>query len=299
MRLPVGELAAIATACCWTASSLAFSAAGRRMGSLALNLIRLVLAFVFLSLFCWVQRGSLLPMDASRHAWIWLGVSGLVGFVLGDLCLFRAFVLIGPRLSMLVMALVPPIAAITGWIALGETLRPLDWIAMAVTLSGVAWVVVERAPEAEEQKPREHLARGVLLAFGGAFGQAVGLVLSKLGMQEYSPFAATQIRIIAGLAGFALLLFILRWWPRVFAGIKDTKGMGFAALGAIAGPVFGVSLSLLAIKHTQTGVAATIMAMVPVLIIPFVIVIDRERVSARAIFGALFAVAGIALLWLG
>lgn len=299
MALPYGELAALGTAFCWTGSSLAFSAAGQRIGSMALNLIRLVMAFGYLTAFCWIRRGLPLPTDASLDAWMWLSLSGMVGFVIGDLCLFRAFLLVGPRISMLVMSLAPPITALTGWLLLGEVLKPLDWAGMALTLSGVAWVVLERKPSEKEgaKGVEAHPVSGLALAFLGAVGQAVGLVLSKLGMKEYDPFAATQIRVIAGVLGFATLFFALRWWGRVLEGVRHREGMGLAAIGAFVGPFLGVSLSLIAVQKAQTGVVATIMAMVPVLIIPVMVVVYKEKVTARAVLGALVAVGGVALLW--
>jgi drug/metabolite transporter (DMT)-like permease len=293
----LGELAALGTAGCWTVTALAFESAGRRVGSLSVNLIRLVMALVFISLFCLLTRGRLLPDDATPHAWLWLSVSGLVGFSIGDLCLFRAFVLVGARISMLIMALVPPITALLGFLLLGETLTRLDWLGMAVTICGVTWVVLERQ-EKKGGGRRRLPGWGVLLAFLGAVGQAVGLVLSKLGMGDYNPFAATQIRILAGIAGFVVLFSIVGWWPRVAAALKDRGAFGRINLGAFFGPFLGVSLSLAAVQYTETGVASTIMSIVPVLIIPPAILIFKERVSLRAALGAALAVMGVALLFL-
>lgn len=299
MKIPYGELAALGTALCWTASSLAFTAAAKRLGSLALNLIRLFIALGLLTLVNAIRRGLPLPLDATPEAWAWLSVSAAVGFVIGDMALFRAFLLIGARLSMLVMALSPPITAVLGWVALGEKLRPLDWLAMGVTLAGVGWVVLERSPSAkEEAPPLEMPIRGYLLALLGAFGQSGGMLLSKVGMKDYDAVAATQIRVIAAVALYAVLFLFLGWWGHVLRALKHTSGMGFAALGATAGPCLGVTLSLVAIQHAPMGVAATIMSIVPVLIIPFVIVIQKEKVSARAALGAGVAVGGVALLWL-
>jgi drug/metabolite transporter (DMT)-like permease len=292
----LGELAALGTAGCWTVTAMAFESAGRRVGSLSVNLIRLVMALLFISLFCLITRGRLIPDDATPHAWLWLSVSGLVGFCIGDLCLFRAFVLVGARISMLIMALVPPITALLGWMLLGETLTGLDWAGMAVTICGVAWVVLER--QKKTGGARRLPPRGILLAFLGAVGQAVGLVLSKLGMGDYNPFAATQIRIIAGIGGFALLFSIVGWWPRVKTALKDRGAFLRINLGAFFGPFLGVSLSLAAVQYTETGVASTIMSIVPVLIIPPAILIFKEKVSLRAALGAALAVAGVALLFL-
>jgi drug/metabolite transporter (DMT)-like permease len=292
----LGELAALGTAVSWTVTALAFESAGKRVGSLAVNLIRLVLAFALLSLFCWATRGHPLPTDATTHAWGWLAVSGLVGFTAGDLCLFRAFVVIGSRLSTLLMALVPPLTALIGWLALGETLSVREWSGMALTVGGVVWVIRERVPDDSGQH-RHPPARGVLLGLGGTAGQAVGLVLSKYGMGAYNAFAATQIRIIAGALGFVALFFLIDWWPRVFAALRHPGAMTRTGIGAVFGPFVGVSLSLVAVQHTEAGVAATIMALGPVLIIPPTIWLYKKRVSARAIAGAVIAIAGTALLF--
>jgi len=294
-----GQLAALGTATCWAFSALAFDAAARRMGALTLNLIRLVIAFSFLTLAAWAMRGLPLPTDATPHAWAWLAVSGLVGFVFGDLCLFRAFVLIGARLSMLMMSLAPPLTAIIGWLVLGETLSGRDLVGMVLTVSGIAWAVLERNPPAADSAPEVRPSfTGLALAFGGALGQAAGLVLSKLGMGSYDAVAATQVRVLAGAAGFALLYFPLRWWPKVGAALRDRRALGFATIGSFFGPFIGVSLSLYAVRNTVAGVAASIMALTPVLIIPLVVLVRRERVGWGGILGAAVAVFGVVLLFL-
>src|SRR5262249_48805368 len=156
------------------------------IGSMSLNLIRLVIAFAYLTIFCWLFRGLPLPSDATPAAALWLALSGLIGFVLGDLCLFRAFVLIRPRVAMLIIALAPSIAALLGWIGLGERLGPGDALGMVVTLAGVAWVVFERRPEGAVSTGADNaMPRGVALALLGALGQAGGLVIAKRGMQGY------------------------------------------------------------------------------------------------------------------
>ena len=295
----LGELAALGTAVCWAFSALAFSAAGRRMGVLPLNLIRLVMALGFLALATWALRGLPLPTDATPRAWAWLAVSGLIGFVFGDLCLFQAYMLIGPRIASLMMSLAPLLTALIGWLVLRETLTGRDALGVALTVAGIAWAVLERNPPAAgaPHEPRPSAA-GLALGFCGALGQAGGLVLSKLGMGSYDPVAATEVRVIAAIAGYALLIAAVRGWPRVTAAMQDRQGLGFATAGAFFGPFLGVSLSLFAVRHTVAGVAASIMALQPVLIIPLVVVLHRERVGLGGIAGALVAVAGVALLFL-
>jgi len=292
-----GELAALATAFFWTITALAFEAAGKRIGSLAVNLIRLCIGFLFLTVFCAIWRGMPLPLDASNHNWYWLLLSGVVGFTIGDLSLFRSFLLIGARISMLIMALVPPMTALIGYAFLGEELTLTHWIGMTLTIGGVAWVVLERKPGENGGRlafPLSGLALGVL----AALGQSVQLVISKHGMQGYDPFNATQIRVLGGIAGFALMFTAIRWWPKVFGAFKDGRAMALTTLGAFFGPFLGVSFSLISVVYTESGIAATIMALVPVLIIPPAILINKEKVHMRAILGALTAVVGVGLLFL-
>lgn len=292
----LGEIAALATAACWVVSSLSFQSAGRRVGSLPVNFLRIFLAFFLLGFYTLAVHGSFIPMGASAHAWLWLSLSGLVGFVFGDLFLFKAFVAVGARLSMLVMASVPVQTALIGYLFLGERIGMLGIVGMAVTLAGIMLVVASRRNG--DGAPRAGIGRGVFYAFLGAFGQAVGYVLSKYGMGDYDPFAATQIRVITGVIGFAFVVTLRGAWPRVRQALRDGGALARIATGAFFGPFLGVSLSLLAAQHTATGIAATLMATTPVLIIAPARLFFKEEVGWREVVGALVAVAGAAVIFL-
>ncbi len=298
-----GEIAALLTAFFWSITAISFEAAGRTIGSLVVNLLRLVIGFLFISIFTLLYRGQFFPVDATAEAWFYLFISGLVGFVIGDLCLFRAFVLIGARISMLIMALTPPITALIGWMILGETLTLQNWIGMTITVTGISLVVLKKA-ERSSQKGRFTNVKlgyplvGVLLALGGAIGQGAGLVLSKFGMQDYDAFAASQIRIVAGIIGFALIFTILRRWRDVFIGLSFRKPMIQLSVGAFFGPFLGVSFSLIAVKYTSAGIAATLMALVPVFIIVPSVVFFKEKITIKEVAGAVIAVGGVALFFL-
>lgn len=297
MESYVGEIAALLTALFWSITALAFESAGKRVGSLSLNLIRLCLGFVFLTLYLGLFKGQPLPLDANAHQWFWLSVSGVIGLTLGDFFLFRAFILIGSRVSMLIMATVPPLTALIGWLVMGETLTPTNFLGMALVVGGISMVILKRSADQKQVQLSRPLS-GILVAFGGAIGQAVGLVLSKYGMGDFDPFAATQIRIIAGTGGFCVIVTLLGLWPRIASAVKHKKAMANMSLGAMFGPFLGVSFSLVAVKYTATGIAATIMAIVPVLIIPPAVFLFKEKVTLREVIGAAVAVVGVAVLFL-
>lgn len=303
MVMYFGELAALLTAVFWTVTSMSFESAGKKVGSLSVNLIRLVVAFFIYGFVNYYRRGLFLPTDASTESWMWLSLSGVIGFVMGDLLLFQAYVVIGARISMLIMALAPPITAFVGWILLGEVLSASNLVGMLVTLTGIAIVILKReAKEPESDKRRKittnYNLKGLLLAFGGAIGQGVGLVMSKKGMGQYDAFAASHIRVITGMIGFAIIILISRRYGNLWKAVQHKPAMKRIALGSLFGPFLGVSFSLLAIQHTQAGIAATIMAIVPVLIIPPAIFLFHEKVNWKEIVGAVITVAGVALFFL-
>jgi drug/metabolite transporter (DMT)-like permease len=231
--------------------------------------------------------------------WIWLSLSGIVGFVIGDLFLFQAFVDAGARTAMLVYSSVPPMTAVLGWLVLGERLTPVQLVAMALTVAGIMIVTTARAPEPiGDAIPYPRRIRGVWLAVVGALGQAGGLVLSRYGAPTYDAFGATQIRTLSGIAGFVVLFFIARRWRRVFDALRDRVALRHIGRGAFFGPFLGVSMGLVAAQRAGTGVAATIIATVPVLLIPVAIVYFKERVTPREIAGSVTAVVGVGLLFL-
>lgn len=292
----VGLSAGLGTAMCWAFTSLWFSAAGRRIGSLPVNLLRMPFALLWLVGYGWLVRGQALPLDASPHAWQWLTTSALLGFAFGDLCLFRALVLIGPRLGSLVMASAPVFTTIFGWWWLGESLEPRDGAGTALVCCGIAWAVAAREQPGAAVIERSVMLRGVGLAVLGAIGQASGLVTAKLGMGDYDAFAATQMRVWVGLFAFIVAVTITRSWRRVVAGARDRRAMMMTALGGTFGPFLGVGLSLTAAQHVHAGVAASLMALQPILVIPLSVWFTQERVGLAALGGAAIAVAGVVLL---
>lgn len=295
----IGQLAALATAFCWTVTGITYQIAGRKIGSVNVNMIRMMLAIVLLTALSYISDGLVIPTNASLHNIIWLSLSGLVGFVIGDLFLFQAYVVIGARVSMLIMTLSSPIAAFFGWILMGETISGLGILGMGTTLAGICLVILEK-PGINESTgfQMKFPTKGILFALGGAFGQGIGLVLSKYGLDNFNPIQGTQIRAIAALIGFSLFFTIIKQWKGLAVSLKQRKVIGVVAIGSFFGPFLGVSLSLFAVQHASTGVASTIMSIMPILIIPASIILFNEKVTVKEIIGAVIAIAGVALFFI-
>ncbi len=292
----LGEAAAIATAILWTLSTLAWTSAGKHIGALAVSFIRLWLTCLFLVPYEIITRGSVVPLDADPRTWWLLVVSGLCGFFLGDICLFKALLLIGPRLSLLAQPLVPPVVAVISWTVLGDPLSIRQWAAMLVTLTGVVWVVLEKPNDVTHPYPRQHLGLGVGLVMLSVLGQAVGWIFSKEAIGQYDAVSATYIRVIGAIAGYAVFVTLLGRWQQMLLATRNLRAMLVMTLGAFVGPFLGVVLSLEAVRRCHPGVVTTIVATMPVLVLPLVVVFYREKVSLRAVVGAVVSVLGVALL---
>lgn len=308
----IGPSAGIATSLLWTATSLLFTAAGRRIGPTVVNGTRIALAIILLGVTHRLMAGTWIP-GASAGQVAFLALSGVVGLAIGDQALFTAFVSIGPRLAMLIMATAPIFAALFGWLALGETLQGIAWIGIALTVGGVGWVVLERQHD-EKVVRNPHRILGVVFAFVAAACQAGGLLLSKQGMghgwlpedQHLPPQAATLVRML--FAGLGVLPIVVwhgrRQRRRRAAGIQPFRlearqaGLFFACCGAVVGPYLGVWMSLVASDRAPLGIAQTLCSLTPVFILPFAVLVHKERISPRAVIGALIAVGGSALLFL-
>ncbi|MBQ6761939.1 MAG: DMT family transporter [Bacteroidales bacterium] len=307
----LGEIISLIVAVSWTVTAIFADKASHRIGSMSTNVIRLTLASVFLAILLWITLGHPYPVYADGKAWLWLGLSALVGYVFGDWCLFNCYLSIGARFGQLFMTLAPPMAAIAGWAMLGETLTWKSMLAMAVTLSGIAISILSRG---EGHKVKLALPlKGVLLGLGAGAGQGVGLVLSKIGMQHYEaavpvvapelmapmlPFASTMIRALIGSAGFLCLMALQKDLPRLKAAVQDRKGLSYAVILTLFGPVFGVSLSLMAVQYTDAGIASTLMALTPVLIILPYAIMYKQKIRLKEIIGVTVSMIGVAMFFL-
>jgi EamA-like transporter family. len=308
----LGEILSLTVAVSWTATALFADIASHRIGSLVLNVIRMGLSLLFLALFLLCFTGTPFPLHADGSTWFWLALSGLVGYLFGDYCLFNSYVIFGSKYGQLFMTLAPPLAGISGWLILGEAMRWQSWLAMLVTVLGIGMTILARNDGTGKIGLKLPL-KGVLFGIGAGVGQGVGLVLSKIGLEHYAacmpsdapstasmimPFAGTFIRAVFGFIGFFLILLLQKSAGKLTAAFHDRKAMAYSTLTTIFGPFIGVSLSLMAVQYAKAGIASTLMALTPVLIILPYSLIYKQKVSFREVIGTLVTICGAALFFL-
>ena len=307
----IGELISIGVAFSWTATALLSEFGSKRLGNLTLNVLRMGLALLFSLVLFGAVTGSPLPAGVPAEACGWMLLSGLVGYVIGDFCLFQCYILIGSRFGQLFMTLAPLSAALMAWITLGQQMKPMSIVAMLVTLFGIGISVLGRG--------NHHMVslklplNGVLFAIGAAMCQGIGLVLSKIGMDHYDvaamtkagvsewliPFSANFYRCIAGIIGFTILLYFRDGIGHLREAMHDRKGLSVAIATTIFGPFVGVGFSLMAVQYTAAGIASTLMAMTPIIILLPSYWLFHEKITWKAVLGAFISVIGVSLFFFG
>ncbi len=291
-----GEIAAIVTAFLWSMTSIAFTEASKRVGPFYVNVTRMAMALVFLviTLLLFGVRVNL-----SGNQIFNLGLSGVIGLVIGDTFLFKAYRSIGARMSMLIMSLVPPMSAFLAYFFLKEKLSLIGIVGIFVTMIGIAVVVFKR-----EEKPTSNYRIdyfGILYAVIGAAGQAVGLIYAKFAFNEgaVNGFLAGFVRILNAFIIFYPLAIITNKFKKpIHIFSNDRKALLFTLIGSIFGPFLGITFSMISITYAKVGIASTLMSTMPIIMLPMVRFYYKEELSWISIAGAFVAVAGIAVLFL-
>ena len=312
-RLLVGILTALGSMACWVITSLSFTTAGKRFGSTSVNVVRSVLAAIFLFFVVKQLSGSFFPFDLSLEILL-LSLSGVLGLAVGDQLIFAAFNRAGPRLTLLVLNLVPVATAFLAWPTLGEPLNPFGWIGILLTIIGVAWVVSDQPKDVEKilKVDANYSPRlGITLALMGVISVSIGNVLAKQGMtpsesgDRIGALIAQDVRMLAGAAAIVFMAVIAGACARTIGtpplpdpSKRPARSLAIATLllGTALGPILGIILFLYSAALIKLAVTTTIVALTPIAILPFSHLVEHSPVTRKAVFGALLGVAGVVLL---
>ncbi len=301
--LYIGEIASLMVAFLWSIGPTCFTLAGNRIGSWVVNRTRMIYALFLVMIIHLIIYGSLLPFDANLYRWVWLFLSGVIGLGLGDIALFYAFTTIGTRLSMLIYSLAPVISAIAGIIFFKEKLSYIQIIAILITVAAISYVGVfskEKKEKLDIEDSKKYWL-GIVAAILAAIGQALGLILSKMGIVgDFPAMSGLAIRLLGGT--------VLIWGMTVFQGqIKstiqsvknDNKSHFYILIGTLTGPIGGIYFSLLGLKYTTLGMASVLQSLSPIFLLPIGAIIFHEKITWKAIIGTIIAMIGVAMLFLG
>jgi drug/metabolite transporter (DMT)-like permease len=170
---------------------------------------------------------------------------------------------------------------------------------MIITITGIIIVVLEK-----KQKDKNNLSmnsKGIFYGMIGALGQASGLIFAKFAFQagELNGFTASFIRLFsASVILLPLVLAFRRYKNPYRLYSQNVSTIKVMLIGTIFGPVLGITLSLVAIEFAKIGIASTLMATMPIIMLPISKFYFKEELGWKAVLGAVIAVAGTAIIFL-
>lgn len=258
------------------------------MRPVAMNFVKGIIAIACLVVF--LVPGGLSPLE--QTGLIVLAVSGIIGISLGDTFYFATIMRLGPRITLLIGTLIPVTVAALSVTFLGERFSLFSWAGIVMTISGVAYVLWEQTPA--DNKPHT-LTSGSLFAVAFVLANALGIILTKIGVENIPALEATLVRELAAVLSLAVWGLATQSMLQWVTPLKDRRLLGWILVAAVLGTFLGTWLSVVGIKYTYTSVAATLNSTSPIFILPLVAIFLKEKVNKRAFAGAVLAVSGIGL----
>ncbi len=294
----IGEIAGLLTSLFFAINAVIITKAGQQVGSVISNRTRVAFALLFLVTLNLILYRQPLPVGAESQRWMWLSLSGIVGLALGDAFLFQSYLMVGPRLGMLLLSLSTIFSALEAWLLFGESLRLGQIVGIALTLAGIIWVILEQG-NGNKSAIRLSIA-GILFGILAALGQATGLVFSKQGMLgNFSPISGNVIRMLAAVLALWLMTLLQRQGGKTIQALQNNpSAFKLLALAALVGPVIGVSLSLLAVQNSPVGVASVLTSLSPIFMLPISHFFSNEKLEWQAVAGTILAMIGVSILFL-
>ena len=303
-----GVLLALLTTLSWSICIFPFTEAAKRLGVITLNLYRLLLAWVIVSILLMLITGMsfidlfIIPLPEN---FIWFGLSGIIGFSLGDYFGFSSFTKLGPKLASVYTTLAPGVALFFAYFILNERINVFGVIGIAFTIFGVIWLTLSKNDKVSAQERgfvRDK--KGILFAVLSAVCQGLGLVLSKYAMSfkssnfELHALHANWMRLMIAFAAAFLFSAFANKLPQVSKPIftNQNKGLKYLFWGTLFGPVLGVSLCMYTINIIPVAEAQTIFALLPVIILPMNLFFYKEKITITSIIACLISILGVAIL---
>jgi drug/metabolite transporter (DMT)-like permease len=289
-----GELAALAAAFIWAIASVVYTGVGRQIAPVMLNLVKGLVA-IALMLLTLLLTGNLMPAIGVYPVGL-LALSGAIGIGLGDTVYFKALNTLGPRRTLVLESLAPPLAAILAGVWLQEQLTPGAWLGILLTVAGVTWVVAERAPESPHPYPQ--VMRGLMYGLLAALAQASGAVLSRAALAgtTIDPLWSSLIRLVAGCLVLLIWVAMRSQSWRQLQRLADRRLLMTVAGTAFASTYLAIWLQQTSLKYAPAGIAQSLSATSPLFVIPIAAAMG-DKISLRSILGVCVALIGVWLLF--
>ena len=239
----------------------------------------------------------------SLHSWLILGSSGILHFIWGRYCNYRATQAIGTNLTAPLQQVNLVISLVLAMIVLGESLTPLRVLGIALVLAGpyfamrsdkkpVVETIAEEAAAASEVDPETadkpppfepKYAEGVIFSILSATGYGTSPILIRIGLEGKGLSASVAAGLVAYLASTAFFLLFVLWPGRLREAMQtDRESLKWFTLSGVL-----VSLSQLFLFMAQSIAPVTVTAPISRLLNP-----QHEVFGGQMIVGTIVSLLG-------
>lgn len=296
----MGEIAGLLCAFNWSLSATCFTESSKIIGTTVVNRARLLVALLLLMITNMIMIGMPLPFNAGFERWLWLGGSGIIGLAIGDAIMFEAYIILSPRVAMLISALSPILNAVFAWLFLGESLRGMTLIGILISICGIAIVILDHSKGFGSKTNRKKFMIGILFTLLAITAYAIGNIMSKIGLAgNFNAMQGVSIRMtMAALASWIPVFFARQTIPVFKKAWSDSKATRFILIGSVLGPFLGVWFSLLSVQNTSLGISSTLISTAPIFMLPIAKWFYKENIGLMAVIGTLVTICGIMVIFL-
>ncbi|TJY63092.1 DMT family transporter [Sinimarinibacterium sp. CAU 1509] len=288
----IGELFALGCAFTWAVAIILFKKSGEHLPPFALNLVKNAMVLPLFVATVLMVEGPQFPALPARDLAVILA-SGVLGIAVGDTLYFRALNAIGASRMAVAQALYSPSVIGLSMLLLGERLSLWQLCGVALVLCGIVLVSYSRA---EGTAQRRALRIGVLWAVFSVFLMALGVVMAKPMLEQYSFLWVVSLRVAAGFAGMLAIAVFGHQLPALLRSYRGVQHWGAIIVGGIIGTYLSMMLWLAGYKYTQASIAAVLNELAAVFILPLAVLFLRERVESRQVIGVSLALLGVVLV---
>lgn len=292
MTQSIGELLALLAAVCGAFASVAYNQLGKKVGSDILAYTRMLIAVPIMCIYALLTDGFVIN-SGNLNQILYLLISGIIGFFVTDLFMFRAYVMWGARETMVVMCLAPVLSGVFAFVFFKESLTAKQIVGSLCSISGIVIMTL-----GGNEGKKTALTKGAIFAFLAALLQSVADMTAKGALTTLPWVTSAAVRAFGGVLAWLVFGFVKRsvlfenkaevYKPKFFVSLVCT---------VLIGTVIGTTLAMGALKSAPAGIVTSLKQVSPIFILPYEAMVLKRRLTLSDILGTLVSVFGVFLLF--
>jgi len=294
--VPIGELAALASALFWSCNTVLLRWLSPRADHdvILFNALRCVVAAaLLLSAMALLGRWPEL-FDVPLAPLGLLLASVFMGVGLGDSLYFHAVRLIGVAHAQPISISYPLITTVLAALFLGEAITPQVLVGVVLVVFGVYLVATAHGRHGRGGLAAGALRKGVLLSVIAATCWSCSAILLRPALEQVDVWVASTIRLAAAAGLFQF--YAARRGRKLYGLARRDRALVLGVLVLGIGTALAISLFLMGVHHAGAARAATLSTASPLFGVPLAVFVLKEQVTWRLLAGALTTLLGVWLI---